>query len=494
MAFKVTVFTQKGEITREYESPVRPADVLYDTGVAPYLTAGCGGRGICGKCAVEVQGALTPKTPNEKQKTKAGDRFRLACVTRITGDAQIFYNTKDGQIQVLSEGIFPNITIGAAGKAGVGTAIDIGTTTVAAAAYDLLTGQKLGEYTCENPQRAHGADVVTRMDFAEKGGLLTLQKEIGGVIGDILAKTKAVQTVVTGNTAMLHFAAGLSTEKMSKAPFEPESLFGKDVVLTPQPGVQTGPVYLAPCASAYFGGDAVFGMAACEIEKEYPGLFADIGTNGEMALFDGKTYYACSTAAGPAFEGYGIECGMPAVKGAIHRVWTENGGLKYAVIGGGTAKGLCGSGLADCIAALIDLGVVDQTGFLAKAHMLSDDVYITPRDVRNLQLAKAAIRAGIETLLDESRARGKIKAFYLAGGLGASINIDSAVKIGLVPKEFAPVAFPAGNAALSGAAAALLDRNFRKKTEKIARKCQVVELADSAAFGEYFIKYMTLED
>ncbi|MDD4126024.1 MAG: ASKHA domain-containing protein, partial [Eubacteriales bacterium] len=422
---KITLKTSAGTFIRKYEGPIYLYEAIKDCGIT--VPSDCGGRGVCGKCAVEAYGEMSPITDSEKLLLGEKENFRLACMTKAVGDVQIIYNINVKRMQVLAGGISPDIKIKNVCGAGIAVAIDIGTTTVAAASYDLATGKRLDTYTYENPQRTHGADVVTRMDFASHGGLDTLKNEINGIINEIQSRSKAKEIIIAGNTAMLHFAAGLSTDRMSKAPFETESLFGYKI----------DGIYYAPCASAYFGSDVVCGMAACEMDNNFPSFIADIGTNGEMAVFDGGRYYCCSTAAGPCFEGYGIECGMPAVAGAVNRVFIDNGIPRYTVIDGEEPRGLCGSGLADYTACLLELGIIDKTGYMSEKHCLCENVYITPRDVRNLQLAKAAIRAGIETLLDISGTKGKIKAFYLAGGMGNSIDINSAVRLGLIPGEFA---------------------------------------------------------
>ncbi|NLN56266.1 MAG: DUF4445 domain-containing protein [Clostridiales bacterium] len=473
---KITVKHSGKTFEKEYDGPVFLIHVLKDLGI--YIPAVCNGRGICGKCVVEAHGILSPSTEKERDLFGEKKNFRLACTTKALGDVQIIYNTFVKGMQVLTGGISPDIQIKP--DIGTGVAIDIGTTTVAAESFNLATGENIQTFTYENPQRAYGGDVMTRMEFAEKGGLETLKRLINGVIDEIIEKSKAKKVVISGNTAMLHFAAGLSTNNMSKAPFVPESLFG----------YETGGKYFSPCVSAYFGSDILNGIMAAGMEKNFPSIIADIGTNGEMALFDGQKYYCCSTAAGPCFEGYGIEKGMPAVNSAINRVYIENGSLKYTVMGKEKPEGICGSGLADYAAYLLELGIIDKTGFMAENHYLCENVYITPKDIRNLQLAKAAIRAGIETLLEVSGTRGKIKAFFISGGLGNSVNVNSAVGLGLIPKEFEDISIPAGNTSLSGAAATLLDESYLNKAKETAKKCEVIELADSEIFGEYFIKYM----
>jgi uncharacterized 2Fe-2S/4Fe-4S cluster protein (DUF4445 family) len=474
---KITVEHSGKKHIQYYDTSVRLIDALRDMNII--IPSDCNGRGICGKCEVLAFGDLSPVTEREIKLFGPSSPLRLACLTKATGDVQIIYNTNDKRMQVLTGGIWPDIEINQA--PGTGLAVDIGTTTVAAWSFDLETGNRKETFTLENPQRLYGGDVLSRMEFAAGGGLDTLKGQINKVIDDLICKTDASRVVLSGNTAMLHFAAGFSTDKMTVAPFTPSSLFGTKI----------DGKYFSPCVSAYFGSDIVNGIATCGMDNIYPSLIADIGTNGEMAVFDGENYYCCSTAAGPAFEGYGIDCGMPAVDSAINKVYVENGKLKYTVIGGKKPAGLCGSGIADYISCLIELGICDKSGYMEKTHHLCEEVYITPNDIRNFQLAKAAIRAGIETLLEISSTAGNIKAFYLAGGLGNSVDIECAVKLGLVPDEFKGIAIPAGNTSLTGAAASLLSEKFSEKAKNISKQCKVIELADSEIFADNFIKYMS---
>ncbi|NLI21622.1 MAG: ATP-binding protein [Clostridiales bacterium] len=218
----------------------------------------------------------------------------------------------------------------------------------------------------------------------------------------------------------------------------------------------------------------------------------DIGTNGELMLWRPDTLWAASTAAGPAFEGGEIAQGCGGVTGAIDRVWVENGGLGAHVIGGGEAQGVCGSGLLDAAAALLALGRLDATGAAdAPAYRLKDGVRLTAGDVRALQLAKAAVAAGVETLLSSAGVRpAEVKRLLLAGGFGSKLNIASAAAVGLIPAALAGRAQAVGNASLAGAAALLLDTGLRAKAERIARTARAVRLGGDPAFEARFLAAM----
>ena len=252
-------------------------------------------------------------------------------------------------------------------------------------------------------------------------------------------------------------------------------------------------VYFAKCVSAYVGGDILSGMLACNLQNERDTvLYVDIGTNGEIVLGNCDGFFCCATAAGPAFEGAEIECGMSAEAGAIDAVWSENGEFRIHVIGDCKAIGICGSGLIDAVAVMLNEKIIGKSGrFLkgcaelngVKAFKLSDKVYITAHDIHKVQLAKAAIRAGIETLAGKTH----IDKLIIAGGFGRSINIENAVKIGLLPDFCAEKIRQVGNAAALGAAL-LLEPDNETILDELAEKCTYVDLSSSDEFSENYIK------
>jgi len=450
---------------KEYSSPALISDILASCGAS--FSAPCGGKGVCGKCAVTVRGAHEPFSP---------DGRALACRTRVTGDAHIIYNTTQDKIQVLTANdsfkIVPSPAL-----TGEGTAVDIGTTTVAAATFDLASGNMTSRAGGPNPQSSHGADVMSRLDYARvPARAQILMRDIRETVNRLI---KGERAVITGNTAMMCFFAGKDASGMCAFPFAAPDLFG----------YEEENIYYAPCAAPFFGADAVCATAHC-IEYGEPCLVADVGTNGEIACFDGRGVICCSTSAGPCFEGAGIKCGMPASDGAVCEVKRAGSRPEYTVIGGITPLGLCGTGAADLTAFLLETGRLRHDGYLESEYMLAGKVGITPADIRAIQLAKAAIRAGIEVLLDESGMRGKIKKFYLAGGLGNALKPRTAAALGLIPPDMEDMCVCAGNAALAGAARALTDGAFRAKLETLARECRYIELARDARFERYFINNM----
>jgi len=317
---------------------------------------------------------------------------------------------------------------------------------------------------------------------------------------------------------MEHLAAGYSPVGMGVVPFTPVSLFGEETADAEYlPVAKSAKIFYAPAVSSYVGGDITAGMLAAGIEDmQGPVVYLDIGTNGEIVMKDGDTYYCCATAAGPAFEGAEITMGMAAVAGAINHVkW--DGGLKLSVIGDTTPRGLCGSGLLDALAVLLDTGAVDESGRMLDSDEIEHEtatciekidgknvfrltgnrdggVCMTASDIRKLQLAKSAIAAGIQTLFHHAGVKEEqVRAFVLAGGFGSFMDQFSAARIGLFPKSFLPVAQTLGNTAGEGAALALCSEPARAQLGEIRKRCEYIELSASPVFNDQFVEQMMFE-
>ena len=293
---------------------------------------------------------------------------------------------------------------------------------------------------------------------------------------------------------MQHLFAGLPVRSIAAAPFAPLSLFDGDTADT----LLGAPVFYAPCVAGYVGGDVTAGLLASGLCRK-PGqhLFLDLGTNGEMALGGAEGFSCCAVASGPAFEGAGIACGMPALDGAVSRVRYDRGFL-YDVIGASEPRGICGSGLVDLTAALLDLGAIDKSGRLLPpdgrgngVFHLTDRVYLTAEDVRSLQLAKAAVAGGIEVLLRQrDMDAAALDGVYIAGGFGSCIDPDSAMAIGMLPRLPRSKLRCLGNTALAGASMAALDGEERRRLGRIAANCRYIELSGRQDFARAFTDHM----
>ena len=390
----------------------------------------------------------------------------------------------------------------------LGVAIDVGTTTVGLHLIEAKTGETLATMSCINAQTAFGADVTSRICYCAENGHEKLTKIIREQIASLITKacvstgteTENVERItIAANTIMQHLVAGYSPVDMGVAPYTPVSLFGEELpAWEGLPVAKNARIYYAPAITAYVGGDITAGLLAADFEEiQGPAIFLDIGTNGEIVLKHEGKYYCCATAAGPAFEGAEITMGMIAESGAIDHVkWYDR--PVFSVIGSGKPRGICGSGLLDTLAVLLDIGAVDESGRLSKDKFWltaeeddDDGVYITACDIRKLQLAKAAMAAGIQVLLHFAGiTESDVKLLALAGGFGSFMDLESAAKIGLFPKSLLPVAETFGNTAGEGAVMVLCSEDERKKLIEIREKCEYIELSSMAYFNEKFIEQM----
>ncbi|MBR6513455.1 MAG: DUF4445 domain-containing protein [Clostridia bacterium] len=442
----------------------------------------CGGKGRCGKCLVRCEGALS--APDENEIKLLGDKkgFRLACLARCEGDFS-YQLTEQTEADIQTD-FAGDITLNKATE-GKLLAVDIGTTTVAI--YSIINGKVKDKISFVNPQTAHGADVISRLVFAGQTGAETLKNELVEAIKPYGADTD--YCVICGNTAIEHFVTGEDASGIAKLPFTPASLFGCEYQM---PFAKK--TYIAPCVAAYVGGDITCGAVASGIDRaEELTLYIDIGTNGEIVLADKDRALCCAAAAGPAFEGANIECGCIAHTGAVEKVWYD-GGLKYKTIGNAPATGICGSGLIDCVSALLAGGELDETGRLDEDRYYLGDVYISQKDIRSLQTAKAAIAAGIKTLAAEMKKPiTAIKKVIIAGGFGTHIDPDSACDIGLIPQKLRGRIEFMGNCAGHGAVNCALSEAERKRTEAFAKRLEYIELSGHKKFNQLYVDEMFFE-
>ncbi len=414
-----------------------------------------------------------------------------------------------------------------------GAAFDIGTTTIAAYLFDLNTGERKAVHACLNPQRRFGADVISRIHHAgeEQDGLKELNDLIISCINDtldVLIETAEIATdmiygaVFAGNTTMMHLLMGLNPTAIAVAPFIPATtamhrIDPADIGIKIN---EQGAAVVLPCVSAYVGADTVAAVLSCGMtENEDVALMVDIGTNAEIVLGNKDSLTACSVAAGPAFEGARIRCGVGGITGAVDTV-DFSGGISYTTIDQAPAIGICGSGLVDAAAGMLDSGILDPTGRLNEPDELPEEtakqydgrlitidderafliagedeaekaVYLTQRDIRELQNAKAAIAGGIVTLLKETGlSLEDVKTVYLAGGFGNYINAEHAARIGLLPEALKEKTRSAGNAAGSGASAALLSKAALKAFNQMTSEIDYIELSSHPGFTEAYVDAM----
>ena len=416
-----------------------------------------------------------------------------------------------------------------------GIAFDIGTTTVAGYLIDLRTGVELSAVAKTNPQIIYGEDVISRIEFIQrqKNGLEKLQNEVINTLNKIIRETtkkakidkkNIYKTVIVGNTCMHHLFLGLNPINLAPSPYIPVISESLSLKVKDIPGLSLNPtanICMLPNISAFVGADISAGILSTFMWREDKTvIFVDLGTNGEIVLSVRGKLWACSTAAGPAFEGARISSGMRAAEGAIDRVKMNHKSFAYNVIKDGKVRGICGSGLIDLIAEMLRLGLINKSGRLTdreecnpelggeikrrivkgqkgnkfllvegKGTENGDPVFLTQKDIREVQLAKAAIFAGIKILLKEVNISPEdIQEILLAGAFGNFIDNESARRIGLIPHLSLKKIKSVGNAAGRGAEIALLSEKMKKVCRDTAREVQYIELSSRSDFQDEFIK------
>ncbi len=522
----------------EFEAGKSILDIMHSAGLA--IESPCGGKGICGRCRILER-----------------DKVQLACRVFPTTDISIeliddFKNKNiivEDDLQIDESKIFPAVIVrqGEDSKYLVkyfnnaelkqiaevddyfeplGLAIDLGTTTIVVSLISLLTGKLLATASQLNPQTKYGHDVMSRIEKASTDDGLKLLRDLAvGAINSLIKNVTAeadvsaeniVDVVVGGNTTMVELLANLRLDRLGKAPFDvalsvgvyPATEFGLKIA-------PFGKVYIPPIFQAFVGTDISCGFVAIqsEIKKGQTLLFIDIGTNGEMAIFKDGKIVVTSTAAGPAFEGMGLSCGIRAVGGAIESVFVDNGTINFGIIGNQKPHGICGSGVIDTVAILVKLGLMDKNGLILEKGLqlqnslivnydnyivageytndfrLSEDIVMTQGDIREIQMAKSAIRSGIDLLLERNGIEKPDKVI-IAGGFGKHLNPANLELIGMVPPGFGELIDFVGNSSLSGAYNLLINREQRTWIEELAKNVKHLSLADDADFMEKYMANM----
>ncbi|WP_434796683.1 ASKHA domain-containing protein [Terrisporobacter vanillatitrophus] len=410
-----------------------------------------------------------------------------------------------------------------------GLAIDIGTTTIAMYMINLVTGEDVGVISQVNKQRNYGADIISRINFTmeKDDGLDCLQKSIITQLNnmiDILCENNNVKHehiyngVIVGNTTMIHLLLGLPCKSIALAPYIPVTTEELNIESTKLGIKINGIISIVPGIASYVGSDIVSGILSSNLmNNDKYSLLLDLGTNGEMAIGNKEKIITCSTAAGPAFEGTNIKYGIGGVKGAICKVDLGKDRI-YETIGDVNPIGICGSGVLDIVAQILKYNIMDETGRLLDEEEIDDEklklrfvdnsmkefilaqnedkdlISITQKDIREVQLAKAAISAGIDILLKEANLTfDDIENVYIGGGFGNFMNVQSCLEIGMIPKELKGKIMSIGNCAGFGAKKILLSQGQRKKANEIIDKCTYIELSKRQDFQEYFVDGMIFE-
>ena len=471
----------------QFEKRENLLKVLHKNGI--FITAYCGGKGICKKCIVRFTHNPPKAFELERRalKEKVDQGYRLACLHRLESDATV-------EIQEV-EPVFANIDAEpCCDNDKPHIAIDIGTTTIAIAYIE--KGKIEKTLSILNPQIAFGSDVISRIAYSNEGYFKVLHSIIEDTIKKLISHfKKSVLMIVCANPTMLSFFLGFNPKSIGEYPYMP-----------PFKGSFTGEfdgieLYVPPIISAFVGSDITAALSILPEDEDF--LFVDIGTNCEFILKVGSKYYSSSIPAGPALEGANIDYGSIAQDGAIYKVSLENGFEVYT-LNDKKPIGITGSGLVSAISLLRKYGVIDKNGRMVEAweveapfslinrvkkdgFMLTDGIYLTQNSVRNFQLVKASLNAGIELLLDKVGLK-KPKKIFIGGGFSKSLTKEDVISSGLLSFDCEFVML--GNSSIKGGVR-LFCKKERDRVEKVAKEIEYVEIANEKKFEELYIKSMS---
>ena len=509
-------------------------DAVRSAGLA--LDSECGGRGTCGECRVRFVEGTPPPTVEDAallSQEELDEGWRLACQTFLSADCRIAIpqrvaHARRRKIRILTDSAGLPITDRPT-LSGYGIAVDVGTTTVVCYLMDLARALQLDVASFGNPQSAFGPDVIARITYAHRGAvelkelqrrlISHLEKSFSSMCKGTGITPDAISTIVAvGNMTMMHILRGVDPWPLGVAPYEPVFL-----ELPPFPARELGfkrfggcEMHILPGVGGHVGSDIVAGVMGLDLARRRGvSLFIDLGTNGEVVLCSKKVMAGASCAAGPAFEGVHIHSGMSAFPGAIERVDEEDGRLQLDTIGGAEPLGLCGSGLIDAVALLLRHGVLLTSGRLASPEQLpaalpddlrervrdddmgrrfflarngtTEDIVLTQHDVREVQLAKAPVRATIDLLLAAANLTpNAIDDVFVAGGFGSSVRAESLLALGVVPEAVRGRIHAVGNTAGLGAKLALVYPERLEATHRLARQIRHVDLVLREDFRQAF--------
>ena len=465
----------------------------------------CGGRGVCGGCAVLASGELD--LPSKKEQSlldrkaiKPADSFtpRLACFCRVLGDAEVILReTAKMAVSHISCNI-PDYDGNE--RFALGVAIDVGVTRLALELHNLNENMLLTSQTGLNPQAVFGEDVLSRITYALQNGFEELRDVLLSALWEMietaLLEVKVFaedirRVVLTGNTTMLHFIRGIN-------PVADAGLFGESFPAAEVfPSLTRADLYVPRCISANIGADITCGLYAAEcLNKPGASLYVDAGTNSEIVLIRDKKILCGAAASSPVFEGAKIIMGMAAEAGAVQHVRHTGYGIMCDTISDSPPAGICGSGIISAASLLMEMGELDETGYLETDpyELGNSGIHIHGRDIRELQLAKSAIAAGITALLKAAcTTEDSADRLILAGGFGSSFDTCEAAAIGLIPNSLQNKTIYAGNAALLGAVICLYSQNARQKIFRIANDAEEIPLTETPEFNQLLTDRMAFK-
>ncbi|MBR4879469.1 MAG: DUF4445 domain-containing protein [Clostridia bacterium] len=513
-------------ITINNERKVNLLSLLLESNA--YINSPCMGTGVCGKCRVKtLSGEYSPVCDAEKAfltDVEIAEGWRLACMTDAFSDVDVLIPDSEKAHPILSSGHLPDFEHEY--REGYGAAIDIGTTTVVCSVVNLTNGEIIASASDINAQKIYGLDVLTRITYEYEQGekaitdlrhaiVTSLDNMLNSLCSSHNIDKNAVRTImVSANCTMAHMLLGVDARSLGKSPYKPVFLDEQTVKASCLGfGFDNADLVTLPQVSAYIGADIVAGAFVTDLKNEKGNvLFIDIGTNGEIILAKNGTLLSCSCAAGPALEGMNISCGMRAAEGAVEDIEITPDGVKLAVIGNISPKGLCGSGILAAVRELVKHGFVKKSGVFIKPESLDegdwrrdilkldgkkryadlgDGIIITQDDIRQVQLAKGAILSGFNVLLSKAGITADdLDKVIIAGQFGSHLPVSSLIGIGLLPESVENKLIYVGNSSLSGAYMALMSGKIQAEMSDLARHIDYFELAETENYELIFASSM----
>lgn len=487
------------------------------------FSAICGGTGRCGKCKIRVTEGYLPATVSDHAyftKEELDRGMRLSCKAYPSEPVQVELNFKgEADFQAITfyqqheQNVCKEDTVAATEADDFGIAVDIGTTTIAIQLLSLKTRKPLATYTSINHQRIYGADVISRIKAASEGKADAMRKSVQQdltkgirsiVMDSGILPENVKELTIAGNTTMIHLLMGYDCKSLGEFPFTPvkTELIEDTYENVLNDHFLTARIRILPGISTFVGGDIVAGLYTCDIDcsEEYS-LLIDLGTNGEIALGNRDKIIVSSTAAGPAFEGGNITWGIGSIEGAISGISITEQGPIIRTINEKAPTGICGTGIIETVSELLREKLVDETGCLDEDYFddgyplaknnEGTDIVLTQKDIREIQLAKSAVRAGIETLfLRYGIEKDDVSHVYLAGGFGYKLDCQKAINIGMIPPEFADKIEAIGNSSLGGSTKCLLEKNGAQRMTAIGSSAIEINLSADKDFNDFYVENM----
>lgn len=463
------------------------------------MDAFCGGRHTCGKCRIKLLSGYLP--PNEIEKEKLSEEelkqgIRLACTHSKCEEKCSFEVVNQGsQFSICGA---TQIAYGTLNEVGYAIGVDIGTTTLVMELINLKTGKIEKENTFINPQKIYGADVISRIDAAQKKGVDVLQKVLLEKMENVISNygnKKLVRMCVCGNATMTHLFMGENTSSIATAPYTCK-INTYQIIASKKlfPNIkQSFVIQVLPPISAYVGSDIVMDIYACKQTQYKNSLLIDLGTNGEISLFANEKLSVSSAACGPAFEGGNMRCGCGAIDGAADTFTYENG-WHYTTINHKKLSGICGSGYMSLLSTALTYNMIDESGYLETDIQINEHINLTQKDIREFQMAKSAIASACVCLCNEQQLRFKdIECLFVAGGFGTHIKMEHLVILGIIPKELLSRIKVIGNSAIQGVCHYAIHQDLNV-IEEIMNKSHSLLLANNAEFTEEFMKNMMFKE